>query len=1102
MAIPMHPGLGAHQVNTRSASEANEVSVIDSSARAAVVLPDARFAGDTQFLQQGGDLLLIAPDGDVLIVRDYFLSDPPPDLLTPEGSRLTPALVDSFTASEAAGQYAQAGESAEIPIGQITGASGQVFVVRANGVREAIAVGDPIYTGDVIETADGGAVDMLFADMTTFALGGGARFVVDSFVFDADTMEGTSSFTILNGTFVFAAGEIAAIDPFAMTINSPVATIGVRAARGAGEINAAGQTSRFTVFDGEMLVATDAGSAALTEPRETVFVTRFDAPPSEIVILTETEIDGFYGSLKHISDNYYDAEFGDGREAGGDIGAGKGGLNLDQLAETLSEVAPAAGPSDETGGSDAPPSLGSLFRTDTTPFRTGGEPIFGLGTGDPIGGGTPVSGGALGGAEGGGTGPAGTDDPVIDVAVSEQGSGDGSGEGGGAGSGDDGGAGSGDGGGTGSGDGGGEGSGDGGGEGSGDGGGEGSGDGGGEGSGDGGGEGSGDGGGEGSGDGGGEGSGDGGGEGSGDGGGEGSGDGGGEGSGDGGGEGSGDGGGEGSGDGGGEGSGDGGGEGSGDGGGEGSGDGGGEGSGGSENDTIAGSSGNDAIVGSTGDDTISGGSGNDRLRGGAGNDVFLVSGSNDGFDRISGGEGFDRVVGSDGDDVIGLSRYADVDFVEEIDGGAGTNVIRGTSGGNRLDFGETRLIGIARIEAGPGNDGVVGSAGDDTISGGSGNDRLQGGAGDDVFLVSGSGDGFDRISGGEGFDRVVGSDGDDVIGLSRYADVDFVEEIVGGAGTNVIRGTSGGNRLDFSATVLTDIAKIEGGGGNDAITGSAANDTIDGGSGNDRLRGGAGDDVFLVSGSGDGFDRISGGAGLDLILGSGGDDVIGLSRYADVDTVEEIDGGAGTNVIQGTSGGNRLDFSATVLTDIARIEGGGGNDAITGSAANDTIVGGSGNDRLTGGAGDDVLIGGSGSDRMFGGEGNDRFFIENDNFAFLDGGAGIDTVAFDFALDLRNVANNNLRGIESFDLGNGGNATLTIGLDDILAATNGFNALTGSENTLVVRGGDDSDAVDIVGGDFDVSADSLDTDNDGTAEGYTVFHDSASGATVYVENVA
>jgi len=88
------------------------------------------------------------------------------------------------------------------------------------------------------------------------------------------------------------------------------------------------------------------------------------------------------------------------------------------------------------------------------------------------------------------------------------------------------------------------------------------------------------------------------------------------------------------------------------------------------------------------------------------------------------------------------------------------------------------------------------------------------------------------------------------------------------------------------------------------------------------------------------------------------------------------------------------------------------------------------------------LLAGPGADRLSGDEGDDRLFIENDAFILLDGGAGTDTVVFDFALDLLTVSDSRLRNIESFDLRSGGDAALTIGLDDFLAAASGINALT------------------------------------------------------------
>ncbi|MBL7005308.1 MAG: hypothetical protein ISR69_14915 [Gammaproteobacteria bacterium] len=183
---------------------------------------------------------------------------------------------------------------------------------------------------------------------------------------------------------------------------------------------------------------------------------------------------------------------------------------------------------------------------------------------------------------------------------------------------------------------------------------------------------------------------------------------------------------------------------------------------------------------------------------------------------------------------------------------------------------------------------------------------------------------------------------------------DSIELIDGGAGTNYIVGTNASDTLDFSSTLLTNIAAIKGEQGNDNITGSEGSDVIIGGEGNDKLRGGGGNDTFIVEGQLDGFDRMIGGEGEDQVLGSGGDDTFGFQRLLSSDSIELIDGGTGTNYIVGTNASDMLDFSATHLTNITAIKGGLGNDKITGSEGSDNIIGGKGNDTLRGGAGSDT----------------------------------------------------------------------------------------------------------------------------------------------------
>jgi Ca2+-binding RTX toxin-like protein len=176
------------------------------------------------------------------------------------------------------------------------------------------------------------------------------------------------------------------------------------------------------------------------------------------------------------------------------------------------------------------------------------------------------------------------------------------------------------------------------------------------------------------------------------------------------------------------------------------------------------------------------------------------------------------------------------------------------------------------IQGTEGKDVLVGTSGDDILVGGKGNDILEGLDGDDRFLVEGTGQGRDRFIGGNGSDAIVGSKTGDTFKLGKFLVEDSIEQIDGGEGVDLIIGTRGRNKFDFSETTLASIDGIEGGAGDDRIFGSAGDDTITGGEGNDRLAGGPGSDRFHFA-AGDGRDllvnRDSDGSGSDSLYFSG-----------------------------------------------------------------------------------------------------------------------------------------------------------------------------------------------------------------------------------------
>jgi Ca2+-binding RTX toxin-like protein len=122
------------------------------------------------------------------------------------------------------------------------------------------------------------------------------------------------------------------------------------------------------------------------------------------------------------------------------------------------------------------------------------------------------------------------------------------------------------------------------------------------------------------------------------------------------------------------------------------------------------------------------------------------------------------------------------------------------------------------------------------------------------------------------------------------------------------------------------------------------------------------------------WDAMDGGAGNDLLTGTAGNDIIVLDdayspssnglqpRFSGIETIRA---GAGNDVVDLTS-------SRWAYGDVT-VEGGAGNDVLWTSSGNDTLLGGSGDDTLDSGFGNDVLDGGVGTDSMAGGAGNDTY---------------------------------------------------------------------------------------------------------------------------------
>ncbi|MBM83982.1 MAG: hypothetical protein CMJ78_25790 [Planctomycetaceae bacterium] len=306
-----------------------------------------------------------------------------------------------------------------------------------------------------------------------------------------------------------------------------------------------------------------------------------------------------------------------------------------------------------------------------------------------------------------------------------------------------------------------------------------------------------------------------------------------------------------------------------------------------------------------------------------------------------------------------------------------------------------------------------------------------------------------------------------------------------------LSGDGGSDTIDVSGLAGGGInVVINGGTGDDVLTGSPndeeftpgiGNDTVDGGTGLDtvvnivddnqtlddtslvvgdpmapvetdsltrveqaRLTGGASDNTLDASaftlGSVSlfgmaGNDVLAGGAGSDNLNGGAGDEDLVRQTSDNDQTLNNVElTGNGTDMLTDIEDANLTGGpSANVIdarnfdTGEVTISGGPGNDEIRGGFNNDLLQGGGGKDTIRGGEGSDTIQGEGGYDLLFGDFGRDR----------LEGGPGNDT----------------LDGGQSDDVLIGGEKT------DVLIGRSGNDKLFGGQGRDHLRGGSGNDTL-------------------------------------------
>jgi Ca2+-binding RTX toxin-like protein len=574
-------------------------------------------------------------------------------------------------------------------------------------------------------------------------------------------------------------------------------------------------------------------------------------------------------------------------------------------------------------------------------------------------------------------------------------------------------------------------------------------------------------------------------------------------------------------------------------------------------DHIYGGGGDDIIIGGHGADIIDGGLGNDWIRGGDGPDCF--EGGTQEEARYTDTVSFADMTPNEGGTTAGViadlsARDETIGEIRPSCGGtAGTGRALGQGYNEELNHIDN-IVGSAfddditaassaatRIEAGLGDDSLHGTGANDTLKGEYGADTC---TNDGTATECADGGGEHRPSEAFAYAEnreekdyglvVMGAEGthDDALEVRRpnetqltatasealtplgpscsASEAHAVNCALSAARYVVVWGDSGNDSLSVGSglTVGRGSIDLNGGPGNDTLTGNSAEDLLFSGlGGQDTLSGDGGEDALISEGDpregelfGTGGDSLDGGEGDDQLatdnacaghtfIGGRGTDVIGFARQTTIGGVP-----AGVTAVLGEGERNGVAVAvkdtggsfagcreSTTVPGSETLEGTNHHDYLQGNEAPNTIWGRKGNDLIlaVGGAdivrgheGDDEIWNGTGSDDVQGGEGNDGIYAESGNDTIdgqggndeLRGGEGDDTINGGTGID-------RLQGFAGNDILHGGDG------EDSIIGYEGVDALYGEAgtDTLYPRDGIADSAVNCgEGADIPVEADRVD----------------------------
>ncbi len=189
--------------------------------------------------------------------------------------------------------------------GSIKSITGDAWASQADLPKRMLSERSVVYENDEITTGEDSSLEILFKDNTKFELGPESNFLITNFTYKQSADEDGFAVKMLKGSFRFISGLIAKKKPKSMSVNTAIATIGIRGTHVAGEVDATSakiilMEKEDPTAENKIEVFNEFGSVTIDKPGYGTEIPDEFSPPSPVRRMTLQSINNLMRSLQSI----------------------------------------------------------------------------------------------------------------------------------------------------------------------------------------------------------------------------------------------------------------------------------------------------------------------------------------------------------------------------------------------------------------------------------------------------------------------------------------------------------------------------------------------------------------------------------------------------------------------------------------------------------------------------------------------------------------------------------------------------------------------------------------------------------------------------------